>query len=35
MVKTRCFMAAGVSLISGQGTKIVHAMWCSQKINKE
>ena len=32
MVKTQCVMAAGVGSISGQGTKISHAMWYSQKI---
>ena len=34
MVETKCFMAVGVGSIPGQGTKILHAMWCSKKIKE-
>ena len=33
-VKTPSFKCRGMGLIPGQGTKILHALWCGQKINK-
>ena len=31
VVKNLCFHCKGIGSISGQGTKIPHAAWCSQK----
>ena len=35
VVKTRSSTTWGMDLIPGQGTKILHAIWCGQKIQKE
>ena len=34
VVKTLCFQYRGLGSIPGQGTKISHAVWYSQKIKK-